>query len=49
MKTIAISLSLECLPFELNLKNIADMIDERMRAMGAEGYLGIMFKTPHPV
>ncbi len=40
MKTIAISLNLECLPFELNLKNIADTIDERMRAMGPEGYLG---------
>ena len=40
MKTIAFSLSLECLPFELDLKNIADTIDERMRAMGSEGYLG---------
>lgn len=40
MKTIAISLSLECLPFELNLKKIADTIDERMRAMEPEGYLG---------
>lgn len=40
MKTIAISLSLECLPFELDLKNIAETIDERMRAMGPEGYLG---------
>lgn len=40
MKTIAFSLSLECLPFELDLKNIADTIDERMRAMGPEGYLG---------
>jgi hypothetical protein len=40
MKTIAISLTLECLPFELNLKDIADTIDERMRAMEPEGYLG---------
>jgi hypothetical protein len=40
MKTIAISLGLECLPFEVNLKNIVDTIDERMRAMGPEGYLG---------
>jgi len=38
MKTIAISLNLESLPFELNLKNISDTIDERMRAMGPEGY-----------
>ena len=40
MKTVAISLSLQCLPFELNLKNIAETLDERMRAMGPEGYLG---------
>lgn len=40
MKTFAISLSLQCLPFELNLKNIAETLDERMRAMGPEGYLG---------
>jgi hypothetical protein len=40
MKTFAISLSLQCLPFELNLKNIAETLDERMRAMAPEGYLG---------
>jgi hypothetical protein len=40
MKTIVISLSLQCLPFELDLKNIAETLDERMRAMGPEGYLG---------
>ena len=40
MKTIAITLSLGCLPFELNLKNIAEALDERIRAMGPEGYLG---------
>ena len=28
------------MPFELNLKNIAETIDERMRAVGPEGYLG---------
>jgi hypothetical protein len=39
MKTIALILSLNCLPFELNLKNISEAIDERMRAMGPEGYL----------
>jgi hypothetical protein len=40
MKTIAITLSLQCLPFELNLKNIAASLDDRMRASGPEGYLG---------
>lgn len=39
-KTIALFLILERLPFELNLKNIADTIDERMLAMGPEGCLG---------
>lgn len=40
MKTIAISLILQGLPLELNIKNIADTLDERMRAIGPEGYLG---------
>lgn len=40
MKTIAITLRLDCLPFELNLRNIADAIDEQMRAMEPAGYLG---------
>lgn len=39
MKTIALILNLNCLPFKLNLKNISAAIDERMRAIGPEGYL----------
>ena len=40
MKTIAISLILQGLPLELNIKNIADSLDEQMRAIGPDGYLG---------
>ena len=40
MKTIAIFLSLQCLPFKLDLKNTAEALDDRMRLLGPVGYLG---------
>lgn len=40
MKTIAIFLNLECLPFELNIPNLSTELDERVRAAGPKGYLG---------
>ena len=39
MKTIAITLSLDELPFKLNLTNVSAAIDERMRANGPAGYI----------
>lgn len=39
MKTIAITLSLENLPFKLDLTNIGTAIDERMKINGPNGYI----------
>ena len=40
MKNIAFLTSLKCLPFELDLKNISEALDERMQSDGPDGYLG---------
>ena len=39
MKTIAITLSLDELPFKLHLTNISAAIDERMKTNGPAGYI----------